>query len=141
MSRTIPPTRLSLQDSVQTQTPPKSKTLTDQTNELFAAVTSMTDNGMASIKQKLWHSEIPDHNPIFDKDIETLSFTQKDIVYIAYYDEEAFQMLKANLRAKGCVTNSYLKENLHFYVKYVKDSRAKRIQRERRGTTPSNAAA
>jgi hypothetical protein len=38
-------------------------------------------------------------------------------------DDEAFRNLKKSLRQHGCVTNGFLKENVHFYVRHVKDVR------------------
>jgi hypothetical protein len=58
---------------------------------------------------------------------QQFAYSQQDIVSILT-DREAFQTLKASLRQRSCVTNAYLKLNVHFYVQHVKQVRLARHQ-------------
>jgi hypothetical protein len=83
----------------------------------------------------------------FTNDMNNLAYTDRDLISMLSEDE-AFRTLKVSLRQRGCVTNAYLKENAHFYIKHVKDVRAarenaaaaKRGRVSRRKRTPTTVA-
>jgi hypothetical protein len=66
-----------------------------------------------------------DENPA-QGDMNSLGYSQEDIISILNEDDE-FRILQRSLRQRGCVTNGYLKENIHFYVLHVKETRARRL--------------
>ena len=97
--------------------------------------------------QKLWGPSHAGQAHNFDVDMERLAYTREDVVSIVE-EYQAFQTLKASLRQRGCVTNTYLKENFHHYARHVKDVRERRSkrnlvvrQRSLRRHVPSSAAA
>ncbi|CAB9514549.1 expressed unknown protein [Seminavis robusta] len=76
----------------------------------------------------------PDEKWVYDysEEYELLHFTPADVVGIVT-DDAAFQTLKRSLQKRNHVTNLYLQQTLHHYVKHVKDVRernAKRLERK-----------
>jgi hypothetical protein len=65
---------------------------------------------------------------------EHFAYSQQDIVSILR-DREAFETLKISLRQRSCVTNTYLKLNVHFFVQHVKQVRLARHQHFLQETT------
>lgn len=61
----------------------------------------------------------------FEKEMEDLSYSHRDVESIILEDE-AFRVLKQSLRQRGCVTNAFLKENVHLYIQHVKQVRERR---------------
>ena len=83
-------------------------------------------SGMDEVSTRLRSSSSRPKGPDqFQKEMAGLSYTHQDIESIVLEDE-AFQVLKKSLRQKGCVTNAYLKENVHLYVQHVKQVRERR---------------
>jgi hypothetical protein len=52
----------------------------------------------------------------FHEPMSRLSYTQADIEGICD-DDHAFRHMKHQLRQRGCVTNMFLRQNVHLYVK------------------------
>lgn len=78
--------------------------------------------------QKLWNPFMAGGDRSSDEAMKLLAFSQEDVVSIAE-DDQAFRTLKASLRQRGCVTNTYLYENLHHYVRHIKDVRERRSRK------------
>jgi len=68
--------------------------------------------------------------------IKTLNYTSVDVANICD-DKREFERLKATLKKKGAVTNTVLKQGLHFYVKAKKDREASLGPRRRRSRASS----
>ncbi|CAB9519262.1 expressed unknown protein [Seminavis robusta] len=51
----------------------------------------------------------------FEEPLRRLSFTDKDLLEVID-DPEDFRLLQSDLRRQGAVTNSLIKEGIHFYV-------------------------
>ncbi|CAB9526030.1 expressed unknown protein [Seminavis robusta] len=123
-------------------------------SKLNGALYARINSSFSNLATALEHQE---EGPLFEKEKAALSYTDRDIQSIIMEDE-AFRNLKASLRQRGCITNNYLKENVHFYVRHVKQVRQRRalaaangegrkirLRRQTRSLTPprskSNAAA
>ena len=84
---------------------------------------------MQTMKQKLMDPHASTPTPaMFERDLQQLTFSPSDVRSMVLEDDQAFQNLKTSLRSRGCVTNAYLKENVHFYIRHVKDVRAHRLR-------------
>jgi hypothetical protein len=95
--------------------------------------TAALSMGFFDQQQQSAFAESDDEEDRFQDPLNNLGYSQKDIISILNEDE-AFQVLKRSLRQRGCVTNGYLKENIHFYVMHVKETRARRDIAESRQT-------
>lgn len=87
---------------------------------------------------------LPQDDQIFQESLKHLQYTQRD-VHSVLIDDKAFKALQKALRQRGCVTNTYLKENFHLYVRHMKDVdqlRQRHVKEEEcQQHAPGNAAA
>lgn len=88
---------------------------------------SLMSRAVAILATPVFREETRDPPPHdrFAAELSHLIYTDRDLLSITNEDE-AFRTLKESLRQRGCVTNGYLRQNLHFFVKHVKDVRANR---------------
>jgi hypothetical protein len=49
--------------------------------------------------------------------LEQLRFSQADLIHLIYDTQGGFEGLQKSLKSSGAVTNSLLKQGLHFYIK------------------------
>jgi len=71
-------------------------------------------------------------NDAFAYDLRALQYSQADVLSMVVQEEDSFQSLKASLRKRGCVTNSYLKENMHFYIQHCKHVQRAKAEHQRK---------
>jgi hypothetical protein len=57
-----------------------------------------------------------------EEPLRRLSFTDKDLMEVVE-DREQFEAYKSELRKRGAITNSLMKQNLHFYVQHQLEQR------------------
>jgi len=97
---------------------------------------SLTSSIAAKLFQAVGYEEETSKDlGIFEEPMHDLHYSVEDVVNIVA-DDRSFRALQKKLRQRGCVTNTFLQQNLHFYVRNLKDRRASRVMKkqERLGT-------
>lgn len=74
--------------------------------------------------------------------LDEMACTQADVPDLI--DDDNFRQLQQSLRNRGCVTNTYIQQNMHKYVKHVRSVKEAKIRasfKEKATRMDSNAAA
>ncbi|CAB9514548.1 expressed unknown protein [Seminavis robusta] len=77
-------------------------------------------------EEDLWDQKDRIRTEYYLQQYDKFQYTPEDVARLLVSDDAAFQSLQKALRKRHAVTNGHLTQNLHLYIKKVKDVQAKK---------------